>query len=160
GEDTRRSYQLALELRNATLCVQPCPGRQKESRRCDLDGLQRMGWPGSRLVVVAAVALAAVAGPGWALGDLVGNAVPNTAIGDPPAQLPPPSSAARRLTLPFDGVPADGTGDTGSPEDDLLTALDDLASARDAGAAAKARTLALSILEGDPLPRKPYSGIP
>ena len=83
---------------------------------------------------MAAGALAAAAGPGRALVDLGGNAIPNTTIGDPTAQLAAPPGILRRLTLPFDGSPAERTGDTGSPEDDLLAALEDLAAAPDAGA--------------------------
>src|SRR5262245_61467149 len=119
-------------------------------------GLRRAAAPG----VIAAIAVLVVAAPGRALDDLNGNPIPNTTGGDPAAQLAAAPSILQKLTLPFDGTPADGTGDTGSPEDDLAEALDDLASAPDAGAAADARMLALSILEGDPIPRKPYSGIP
>src|SRR5438874_6111317 len=109
--------------------------------------------------VSAAAALAAAAAPAWAAGDLAGNAIPNTAAGDPAAQLAAAPSVLQKLTLPFDGTPATGTGDTGSPEDDLAGALDSLATAPDAASATAARTLALAILEGDPIPRKPYSGI-
>jgi streptogramin lyase len=111
-------------------------------------------------VVTAVVALVAAAAPAWALGDLNGNTIPNTQAGDPGAQLAAPPSVVQKLTLPFDGTPASGTGDTGSPEDDLAHALDALAAAPDAAAATAARTLALSILEGSPIPRKPYSGMP
>src|SRR5262245_39133303 len=106
------------------------------------------------LVTLAAV-LAAVAAPAWAVGS-----IPNLTIGDPGAQLAGPPSVAQKLTLPFDGAPAPGTGATGSPEDDLVEALDDLSTAPDVAAAASARTLALSILEGDPIPQKVYSGMP
>jgi streptogramin lyase len=61
-------------------------------------------------------------------------------------------------------------GSTGSPEDDLAQALEDLGAAPDAGSAAKARGRALTILEGDPsalvagdegfLDRKAYKDIP
>src|SRR4051794_13989316 len=50
--------------------------------------------------------------------------------------------------------------ETGSPVDDLASALDRLADARDASAAAAARAEALAILEGTPLPGRAYSGIP
>src|SRR5437868_3068653 len=100
-------------------------------------------------VVTAAVALAAAAAPASALVDLGGSTIPNTIGGDPGAQLAAPPSVVHKLTLPFDGTPAAGTGDTGSPEDDLAHALDALAAAPDAGAAASARSLALAILEGD-----------
>jgi streptogramin lyase len=71
-----------------------------------------------------------------------------------------------------DGNPlaASRLGSTGSPEDDLAQALEDLGAAADAGAAAKARGRALAILEGDAsalvagdegfLERKAYNGIP
>src|SRR3954470_14502582 len=87
---------------------------------------------GSRFMplVTAVAALAAAAAPAWATGDL-----PNTLVGDPAAQLAAPPSVAQKLTLPFDGTPAAGTGDTGSPEDDLAGALDALAAAPDAAAA-------------------------
>ena len=49
---------------------------------------------------------------------------------------------------------------TDSPEDDLDDALRALAGATDADAAAAARAEALAILEGTPLPGRPYSGIP
>src|SRR5262245_61842368 len=120
----------------------------------------RRGFRTPRLLVSAAVALAVAAAPAWAAGDLRGGSIPNTSIGDADAQLAATPAVVRKLTLPFDGTPASGTGDTGSPEDDLVQALDELATARNADAAAAARTLALSILEGDPIPRKPYSGIP
>ena len=106
-------------------------------------------------LVTVVAALAAVAAPAWAVGS-----IPNLTIGNPSAQLAAPPSVAEKLTLPFDGAPAAGTGDTGSPEDDLAQALDDLSSAPDVASATSARTLALSILEGDPIPRKAYSGIP
>jgi streptogramin lyase len=61
-------------------------------------------------------------------------------------------------------------GSTGSPEDDLAQALDDLGAAPDTAAAAKARGRALAILEGDAsalvagderyLENKAYEGIP
>ena len=51
-------------------------------------------------------------------------------------------------------------GATDSPEDDLDDALRALAAATDADAAAAARAEALAILEGTPLPGRPYSGIP
>src|SRR5262249_56241449 len=70
-------------------------------------------------IVIALVALAAAAAPGRALDDLGGNTIPDTAIGDGAAQLAAPPSIVRKLTLSFDGTAADGTGDTGSPEDDL-----------------------------------------
>jgi virginiamycin B lyase len=108
-------------------------------------------------IAIAAAALVAVAAPAWAAGDL---GIPNTSIGDPAAQLEGAPSLDERLTLPFGGAPAAGTGDTGSPEDDLAEALDLLGSAPDAAAAAAARTRALAILEGDPIPRKAYSGLP
>jgi streptogramin lyase len=106
-------------------------------------------------LVTLAAALAAVAAPAWAVGS-----IPNLTIGDPGAQLAGPPVVAQKLTLPFDAAPAAGTDDTGSPEDDLAEALDDLSTAPDVATAASARTLALSILEGDPIPRKVYSGIP
>src|SRR3954451_7848574 len=109
-------------------------------------------------IVAAAAALVAVAAPAWAVGDLPGT--PNTSIGDPGAQLQGAPSTLQKLTLPFDGVPAAGTADAGSPEDDLAGALDALATAPDVLAASAARTLALAILDGDPLPSKPYSGLP
>ena len=49
---------------------------------------------------------------------------------------------------------------TDSPEDDLDDALRRLAAAADADAAAAGRADALAILEGTPLPGRPYSGIP
>ena len=49
---------------------------------------------------------------------------------------------------------------TDSPEDDLDDALRRLAAAADADAAAADRAEALAILEGTPLPGRPYSGIP
>src|SRR5262249_22804012 len=100
-------------------------------------------------------ALASVAAPAWAVGS-----IPNLTTGDPSAELAAPQSVAEKLALPSDGTPAAGTGDTGSPEDDLAQTLDDLSAAPDAAIAASARTLALSILEGDPIPGKAYSGLP
>jgi len=111
-------------------------------------------------IVIAAAALVAAAAPAWGVGGLPGLGIPNTSVGDPAAQLAGPPSVGEKLTLPFDGTPAPGTRDTGSPEDDLAQALVTLAGAPDAATAADARTLAISILEGDPLPRKIYSGLP
>src|SRR5262249_50663359 len=100
-------------------------------------------------------ALAAVAAPAWAVGS-----IPNLTTGDPNAELAAPPSIAEKLALPFDGMPAAGTGDTGSPEDDLAQALDDMSAAPDVPTSASPRALALSILEGDPIPGKAYSGLP
>src|SRR6478736_6451660 len=111
-------------------------------------------------IVIAAAALVAAAAPAWGVGGLPGLGIPDTSIGDPGAQRAGPPSVGQQLTLPFDGTPAPNTRDTGSPEDDLAQALDTLADAPDAATAADARTLAISILEGDPLPRKIYSGLP
>src|SRR5215211_2541822 len=49
---------------------------------------------------------------------------------------------------------------TGTPVDDLAAALGRLAEARNATDAADARSEALAILEGTPLPGRAYSGIP
>ena len=59
-----------------------------------------------------------------------------------------------------DPVALAALGSPGSPEDDLAAALARLAAAADADAAEAARREALAILEGRPLPGRPYDGIP
>src|SRR5919202_2656505 len=51
-------------------------------------------------------------------------------------------------------------GTPGSPEDDLAAALDDLSTADTATQAQDDIDRALAILQGDPVDRAPYSGIP
>src|SRR5215218_2275493 len=48
-------------------------------------------------------------------------------------------------------------GPSASPEDELLVAVERMAGAADAAAAAAARDEALAILEGTPLAGRPYS---
>src|SRR3954454_7033483 len=74
----------------------------------------------------------------------------------------------RLLASPFnpnDSDPAEAAATAalwspGTPENDLGDALDALAAAPSAAAATDARALALDILEGNPIAKKAYSGIP
>ncbi|MDQ2911271.1 MAG: hypothetical protein M3R39_09705, partial [Actinomycetota bacterium] len=119
-------------------------------------------------LLVATVLLCASAAPAFSLVDLAGNPVPNTATSSTSAQL---AGSPTLLTKLADAAsPADDDplvlaqlGSPNSPEDDLAGALDALgaaATAGDAAAAAAARQLALDILEGNPIAKKAYSGIP
>src|SRR5712691_11682583 len=90
------------------------------------------------MLAVSALTLSATAGSAAAKG---GADVP----------LPPAGPAAAVVQL---------LAHPATPHDDLRDSLDTLATAPDAATVAAARQLALDILEGNPLPGKPYSGIP
>jgi hypothetical protein len=110
-------------------------------------------------VVLAAVLLPA----GVAFGFLAD--IPGTSTKTPTDQLRDPSRLVRKLATPFapgenDPKVVAGLGSPATPENDLAAALDSLATAPDAPTAVQARSLALDILEGNPLPDKTYSGIP
>src|SRR4051812_3460078 len=127
----------------------------------------------SRPTLTAKLVTAAALGLGL-LAPAAGAQIPNTGAGaDPvsgfghvtgsPSVLPD-----RLLASPFD--PADSTPaevaaagalwSDATPENDLGEALDAMASAGSASAAAAARDRALDILEGNPIAKKAYSGIP
>ena len=119
-------------------------------------------------LAVAGALIACLSGPAAASAWLVdgqGAQVPNTDSSSTTAQLAAPPSVEQKLAEP--GSPQDDDpdalaqlGPTGAPDDDLGAALDRLAGASDGAAAAAARDEALAILTGDPLPGRPYSGIP
>src|SRR3954447_22708115 len=100
------------------------------------------------------------------LDDLGGQPIPNT--GNPQAQLVGGPSVVQKLGTP--ATPGDDNpnalaalGSPGDPEADLVAALDSMgaaAAANNRSAAASARTLAINILEGNPIGGKAYSGMP
>src|SRR3954464_9962008 len=100
------------------------------------------------------------------LDDLGGQPIPNT--GNPQAQLVGGPSVVQKLGTP--ATPGDDNpnalaalGSPGDPDGDLVAALDSMgaaAAANNRSAAASARTLALNILEGNPIGGKAYSGMP
>src|SRR3954452_5638509 len=100
------------------------------------------------------------------LDDLGGQPIPNT--GNPQAQLVGGPSVVQKLGTP--ATPGDDNpnalaalGSPGDPEADLVAALDSIgaaAAANNRSAAASARTLAINILEGNPIGGKAYSGMP
>ncbi len=108
--------------------------------------------------------LAAVVVPTGVAFGLLGG-IPGTSTTTPTDQLVDPSRLVRMLATPFS---ADGNdpsvvarlGSPATPDDDLAGALDALATAPDAPSATRARSLALDILEGNPISGKTYSGIP
>src|SRR3954453_2659813 len=109
-----------------------------------------------------------------ALTTLGGAPVPNTGPGaDPEAGFgqvegTPQVLGDRLLGAPFDpndGNPAEASATAalwspGTPENDLAAALDAMASAASASEAEDARRRAVDILEGNPIGKKAYSGIP
>ena len=120
----------------------------------------------SLAAVAGAVALA-LACPGAAsawLTDAGGTRVPNTDSSSPSAQLVGLPTVRRLLAEPFSPDDDDpdalaALGPTGAPDDDLGAALDRMAGADDPAAAVAARSEALAILTGSPLPGRPYDGI-
>ncbi|HMC52098.1 MAG TPA: hypothetical protein VKI64_05000, partial [Acidimicrobiales bacterium] len=69
------------------------------------------------------------------------------------------------LAKPFSPAAADPAalarlGSPATPTDDLRDALQALAAATDSATASTARQQAIDILEGNPLPGRPYSGMP
>src|SRR3954447_7927524 len=121
-------------------------------------------------------ALVAVAGTLLAFGTSVSAATARTDpsgqhitnTGNPQAQLVGSPSVVQKLfepASPGDDNPAalNALGNLGDPESDLGDALDAMAAAAASGdrtAAANARTLAINILEGNPIAKKAYSGMP
>src|SRR6185503_1424074 len=61
---------------------------------------------------------------------------------------------------PAEAAAAAALWSPGTPENDLAAALDAMAGANTAAEADAARGLALDILEGNPIAKKAYSGIP
>src|SRR4051812_9287177 len=120
------------------------------------------------------LALLIVAPSAPALTTLGGAPVPNTGPGaDPEAGFgqvegAPQVLGDRLLGAPFDpndGNPAEASATAalwspGTPENDLAAALDVMASAASASEAEDARRRAVDILEGNPIGKKAYSGIP
>src|SRR3954453_1614038 len=124
--------------------------------------------PRRALVAVAGALLAfgTSASAASALTDPSGQHITNT--GNPQAQLVGGPSIVQKLynpATPGDDNPStlSSLGDLGDPESDLGDALDSMGAAAAAGdrtGAANARTLAINILEGNPIARKAYSGMP
>jgi len=114
-------------------------------------------------VLVAALVLGSpLAASGLVAG---GGVVPNTSTANPSPQLAGPPTVVTKLHTP--GSPADDStaalaalGSPAAPDDDLIDALEAMAAAPDVSAATAARTRAIDILEGNPLPGRTYSGIP
>jgi len=111
--------------------------------------------------------LVALAGPALAAGPAVAadRSVATPVVGAPGCAAGIVGPDCRVLADPAtpgddDAAALAALGATDSPEDDLDDALRALAAATDADAAAAARAEALAILEGTPLPGRPYSGIP
>ena len=111
--------------------------------------------------------LVALAGPALAAGPAVAadRSVATPVVGAPGCAAGIAGPDCRVLADPAtpgddDAAALAALGATDSPEDDLDDALRALAAATDADAAAAARAEALAILEGTPLPGRPYSGIP
>ena len=119
------------------------------------------------LAAAAGVLALALACPGAAsawLTDAGGARIPNTDSSSPTAQLAGLPTVQRLLAEPFSPQDDDpdalaALGPTGAPDDDLGAALDRMAGAADTAVAAAARTEALAILSGSPLPGRPYDGI-
>ena len=102
---------------------------------------------------VGALALLALASPAGAAGTA---AAPPAVIGPNLVQL---------LAKPFSPAANDPAavaklGSPATPADDLRDALNTLATATDGASASAARQLAIDILEGNPVPGRPYSGMP
>src|SRR5690242_344696 len=111
--------------------------------------------------------LVALAGPALAAGPAVAadRSVATPVVGAPGCAAGIVGPDCRVLADPAtpgddDAAALAALAATDSPEDDLDDALRALAAATDVDAAAAARAEALAILEGTPLPGRPYSGIP
>src|SRR4051812_6066703 len=119
--------------------------------------------PRSRFLALVVAAVLAPAGAAQAAPETpLTRAEP---VGPPACATGIAGPGCRVLAEP--GTPGDdpaaalaALGPSASPEDDLLAAVERLAAAPEAGAAADARDEALAILEGTPLPGRPYSGLP
>lgn len=118
-----------------------------------------------RVAALAAIAVAfGVPAPLGALLDSSGAPIANTGTGGTGQLAGGPTVEQKLLdpSSPADDSPAAlaALGSVGDPESDLADALAQLSSAGDASTATDARTRALAILEGAPLDKKTYSGIP
>jgi streptogramin lyase len=119
-------------------------------------------------LLAVAILLVAAVSPASARVDHDGATIPNTTTAGPLEHRVSGPTEVRRLAAPNtpadDPQPAlDALGSPADPEEDLLAALRDLASAPDATAAGAARRLALDILEGNAVPEladRAYSGLP
>src|SRR4051812_34489609 len=103
--------------------------------------------------------------PAVAMVDRGGTQIPNTATTGTAAQLAGGPTVTKKLFTPEspgDDDPAvlSTLGSSATPEDDLGAALDALRDASSATDAQDARSRALDILEGNPIPDRAYSGMP
>src|SRR2546423_2345103 len=124
--------------------------------------------PRRALVAVAGTLLAfgTTASAASAMVDLSGSPIANTS--NPQAQVVGGPTVVQKLAdpaTPNDDDPSAlaALGSPGDPEDDLAGALDTMgvaAAAGDRTRAANARALAINILEGNPVAKKAYSGMP
>jgi hypothetical protein len=124
--------------------------------------------PRRALVAIAGTMLAIGTGASAAsaMTDLNGQAIANTS--NPQAQVVGGPTVVQKLADP--ATPNDDSssalaalGSPGDPEDDLADALDAMGAAASSGnrsAATSARSLAINILEGNPIADKAYSGMP
>jgi hypothetical protein len=122
---------------------------------------------GLAVLATSVFALGALApSAGARLNDIGGQPIPNT--GNPQAQQVSGPSVLTKLGTP--ATPNDddpnalaALGSPGDPETDLGLALDTMgvaAANNDRAKATSARQLALDILEGNPIAKKAYSGMP
>ena len=124
--------------------------------------------PRRALVAIAGTMLAIGTGASAAsaMTDLNGQPIANTS--NPQGQVVGGPTVVQKLAdpaTPNDDSPSAlaALGSPGDPEDDLADALDAMGAAASSGnrsAAASARSLAINILEGNPIANKAYSGMP
>src|SRR3954471_8447114 len=124
--------------------------------------------PRRALVAIAGTMLAIGTGASAAsaMTDLNGQPIANTS--NPQGQVVGGPAVVPKLADPAppnDDSPSAlaALGSPGDPEDDLADALDAMGAAASSGnrsAAASARSLAINILEGNPIANKAYSGMP
>ncbi|MEA2256909.1 MAG: virginiamycin lyase [Solirubrobacteraceae bacterium] len=116
-----------------------------------------------RLVCSTAILIALVAPAAGAtsLPDAGGNPVANTeSNGGPQANVANSLPDVQQLLGdPFSAPRPANVQPTGAPDDDLEAALSTMVGAPDAATAAAARQEAIDILEGNPIPGRPYSGL-
>jgi streptogramin lyase len=116
-----------------------------------------------RLVCSTAILIALVAPAAGAtsLPDAGGAPVANTeSNGGPQANVAnTPPDVQQLLGDPFSAPRPANVQPTGAPDDDLEAALTTMVNAPDAATAAAARQEAIDILEGNPIPGRPYSGL-
>lgn len=113
-----------------------------------------------RTVVAGGLVLVAGATQAAAISDLSGKPIPNTSTASMTAQVTGGPVIDTKLGVPFAGGPLAGVSSPATPEQDLLDALTAIETAPDTPTAEAARTKAVAILRGAPVPGAIYSGIP